>query len=319
MGIVSVRYFEFPSAVDGVGSKTVQSLDFGIARTAAEILLGNSPKRVAANHGVDAVFLCGIDVCAVRGKNKVAGVLICFCLCVGKDAVSPKLTLLVRPRFTDTVVTFGELCGIHFGRCLVLFLLGGEKSFDVGSEGIHTLAVPRKPMHHVTVIGGDAFLVALAMADDVLFGETVLLTKISKKLYRFGLYGFEISGIGKSVLANLKADVGIVCRTACVPSTVIPRQGLISYNRTVIELADESVNADLSTAGVVGVPMVVVSVFAEFAVIGTDVTFQPGVICPGGMHHNAFNGYLPIRFVTSVFGEYQRMQIHITRLLSVCS
>ena len=57
MGIVSVRYFEFPSAVDGVGFKTVQSLDFRIARTAAEILLGDSPKRVATNHGVDAVFL----------------------------------------------------------------------------------------------------------------------------------------------------------------------------------------------------------------------------------------------------------------------
>ena len=174
-------------------------------------------------------------------------------------------------------------------------------------------------MHHVTVIRGDAFLVTLAMADDVLFGESVLFTKISTKLNRFRINGFEISGIGKSVLANLKADVGIVCRTACVPSTVIPRQGLISCNRAVIELADEAVNADLSTAGVVGVPMVVVSVFAEQTVIGADIAFQPGVIRPGGMHHNAFNGYLPIRFVTSVFGEYQRMQIHITRLLSVCS
>ena len=171
-------------------------------------------------------------------------------------------------------------------------------------------------MHHVTVIRGDAFLVTLAMADDVLFGESVLFTKISTKLNRFRINGFEISGLGKSVLANLKADVGIVCRTACVPTTVIPRQGLLSCNRAIFELADEAVNADLSTAGVVGVPMVVVSVFAEFAVIGTDVTFQPGVICPSGMHHNAFNGYLPIRFVTSVFGEYQRMQIHITRLLS---
>ena len=53
--IVLVRDFQFVAAVDHIGFETVELHDFGIAVAITEILLGNTPKGVAVNNGVDAV------------------------------------------------------------------------------------------------------------------------------------------------------------------------------------------------------------------------------------------------------------------------
>lgn len=66
-------------------------------------------------------------------------------------------------------------------------------------------------------------------------------------------------------------------------------------------LADEAVNTDFSAAGVVGVPMVVVPVFAQLSVIGSDIALQHRVVCTCGMHHDAFDGNLSSCFVAGVF------------------
>ena len=90
-----------------------------------------------------------------------------------------------------------------------------------------------------------------------------------------------------------------------MPAAMIPRQRLISGDGTVGQLADETMDADLTTAGMVGVPMVVVLVLAQLAVIGSDIAFQPRVVRAGAVYHDAFDGDLASCFVTGVFSENQ--------------
>ena len=61
--------------------------------------------------------------------------------------------------------------------------------------------------------------------------------------------------------------------------------------------------------------MVVVLVLAQKSVIGTYIAFQPGVIRPCAVNHDALNGNLATRPVTGVFGKKQFMQIHYHCLL----
>jgi len=163
-----------------------------------------------------------------------------------------------------------------------------------------------------SVIGGDALLATLAVADDVLLCKTIELAEIYTKLHSLLINGIKIRGIGKIVLANFKADMCVVGATARVPSSVIPRQGLVGCDCAIIEFSDEAVNADLTTAGVIGVPMVAILVFAKQAVIGANVAFEPGVVCSGGMNHNAFNRNGSACLIASVLGKNKGMKIQIT-------
>ena len=65
---------------------------------------------------------------------------------------------------------------------------------------------------------------------------------------------------------------------------------MVRCHRTVSQLTNEAVNADLTTARVIDVPVVVVLVLAEFSFIGTDITLQPRVVRTRGMNHNTLNG-----------------------------
>lgn len=47
--------------------------------------------------------------------------------------------------------------------------------------------------------------------------------------------------------------------------------------------------------------MVVVPVFAQLSVIGSDIALQHRVVCTCGMHHDAFDGNLSSCFVAGVF------------------
>ena len=97
---------------------------------------------------------------------------------------------------------------------------------------------------------------------------------------------------------------------------MIPGQALICGNRTIGQFADEAVNADFSAAGMVGVPMVVVLVFAQLAVIGTNIAFQPGVIRTCAVNHDTFDGDLATCLIAGIFGENQLIQIHCRYLLA---
>ena len=82
-----------------------------------------------------------------------------------------------------------------------------------------------------------------------------------------------------------------------VSATMIPRQGLICGNSPISQFADEAVDADISATGMVGVPMVVVLVLAQLAVIGTYIAFQPGVVRPCAVNHDALGGNFLARLI----------------------
>ena len=74
-------------------------------------------------------------------------------------------------------------------------------------------------------------------------------------------------------------------------------------------------DTDLAPAGMIGVPVVVVLVFTQLAVIWADITLQPGIVGTGGMHHNALDSNLSASFVAGVFREYEFVEIHLVYLL----
>ena len=114
----------------------------------------------------------------------------------------------------------------------------------------------------------------LTVTDDVLFSKVILLTEIHAKFHCFLVDGREIRGIGQPILTDFKSDMRIVRRTSCVPSAMIPRQRLIGCDAAVRQFADEAMDADLSAIRLILIPMVVVLIFSEQSIIGTDIAFQ---------------------------------------------
>ena len=165
-------------------------------------------------------------------------------------------------------------------------------------------------MHHVAVVGSDALFVALGVADNVLLGETILLAEVGTKFNGLTVHLLEIGAVRETVLADFKTDMGVVGTATGVPSTVIPRQGLVCGNRAVSQFADESVDADLSAAGVIGIPVIAVLVFTEQTVIGTNVSPKVGVVRSSGMNHDALDGDGSASLVAGIFRKVKFMQIH---------
>ena len=175
----------------------------------------------------------------------------------------------------------------------------------------------REPVHHVTMIAGDPQLVTLTVADNIPLRQSVLLAEIDAKLHGFLVNGRKIRGIGQTVLADFKADMCIVRRTPSVPTTMIPRKRLVSGDTAVSQLADETVDADLPSVRLVLIPVVVVLIFTEQAVVGSDITFQIRVVRPGGMHHDAFWCNGTARLKAGVVYEDELSQVHLFILRSV--
>ena len=147
----------------------------------------------------------------------------------------------------------------------------GKTRFYISTEDIHVFAVLWKPVHHIGMVTGDAQFVSLTVADDILLRQSVLLAEIHAKLHGLLVNSKKIRGISQAVLADFKADMGIVRRTPGVPSAMIPRKRLVGSDAPVLQFADESMNADLSAARRRGVPVIAVLIYAQQTVIGTDV------------------------------------------------
>ena len=319
---------QLPTAVDDIGLQTIEGLDFGVSAAFAQIQGGNIPEGITLNHRMDAVvvsagFGCSlhrIDGHTIIGEHIGAGVLVRSRLCIGEDAVSTHLGFAVLPSLTHTVIAGSQLFRIGHHRLgsvlCVLLGIGSKQSLDLGAEGVHALAVLREPVHHITVVGCDTLLVALGVADDVLLGQTIFFAKVGTKFDGLTVHLLEIGVVRKTVLADFKADMGVVGATTGVPSTVIPRESLVSGNGAVSQFANESVDADFSAARVIGVPVIAVLVFTEQTVIGTHIAFQIGVVRPGGMNHNALDGDGSACLIASVFCKNQLMQIHHRHLLA---
>ncbi|MPN15573.1 hypothetical protein SDC9_162907 [bioreactor metagenome] len=69
-------------------------------------------------------------------------------------------------------------------------------------------------------------------------------------------------------------------------------------------------DADLPSVRLVLIPVVIVLVLTEQAVIRTDIAFEVGVIRPGGMHHDALRCYGFACLKAGVVGEYEFSQVH---------
>ena len=108
--------------------------------------------------------------------------------------------------------------------------------------------------------------------------------------------------------------MGIVGRTIwalkTVPSAGIPRQCLVSGNRTVRQFSNESVDTDFPPVRLVLVPVVAVLVVAQLAVIRPHIALKVGIILPSTVYHDPFRRDLPARLVTGVVGEHTYIEIH---------
>ena len=136
----------------------------------------------------------------------------------------------------------------------------------------------RKPVHDVAVVTGDAQLISLRVADDILLRQPIMLTEVNAKLDCLFVNGRKICGVGKPVLAYLKTDVCVIGSAAAMPASHIPRQRLVGGDSAVLELTNESVDANLSTARTLDVPVVVVLVLAQQTVVGSDLPLEVGIV-----------------------------------------
>ena len=196
-----------------------------------------------------------------------------------------------------------EGIAVDNGMNAVVFCRAAQLSFHVFPEGVHALAVLGEPVHHIGVVGSDAFPIAFAVAEDVLLGQAVLLAEVSTKFYRFLVDFIEVYLVGETVFANFKADVGVVAGAAAVPAPMIPGQSLVCSNRAICQLADKGVAADFPPIGVEGVPVIAILVFAKQTIIRPHIPFEIWVVGAGGMNHNPFDGYFPAGFVAGVVGK----------------
>ena len=96
-------------------------------------------------------------------------------------------------------------------------------------------------------------------------------------------------------------DVSAETAAAGMPGAYREGEQLCRGNGAVIEFADECVYAYLPASGMICVPMVVVFVLAEFAVVGSDIAAEPRVIGCCRMHHDALDRNLLACLIAGVF------------------
>lgn len=187
---------------------------------------------------------------------------------------------------------------------------------DLPAKAVHALAELGEPVEHIGVVGGDAQLAALGVADDHAAGQGVQAERSAEmggQLHRLAVDGGEVGPVIQAVLADLKADIPQAVGTALfsaagVPAHIVPGQGLVGGYAAVLEFADEGMDAHLLSAGTKGVPVVVPG--AQKAVVGTDVAAQPGVVDPGAVDHDPLRSHGPSGDVALVFGQIELMKVH---------
>lgn len=58
-----------------------------------------------------------------------------------------------------------------------------------------------------------------------------------------------------------------------MPTSMIPRKGLVCCDRAIGQLSNKSMDADLTATGLVLIPVIIVLVLSDQTIIGADVAF----------------------------------------------
>jgi len=187
--------------------------------------------------------------------------------------------------------------------------------FDCLTEGIHGIAHLKTfpKMLRITMVGSHTLGMTFSVRNDV--GErlqTVLLAEHGKEFYRDIISTLCHSPRGRSIgtdkrctpgildagrFTHFHTNVGVVCVTASVPATMIPRQSLI-------DSAFISINETVNTGIVVG---------CTVPGINKDCCIRLGT--SNRMQHQSFDGNLSSCRVAGVFLQNAFYEFHITHHL----
>lgn len=148
-----------------------------------------------------------------------------------------------------------------------------KKSFNFSAESIHRLAESRKPVHHIGMIAGDAQLITLRMADDILFRQTVLFAEIGTQFSGFFVNGIKIRGMAKKccedwadLLFNERCKISVADENSqnelmqvldandfwAFVNHAIEASGASGTGAFVVSVEDMAVNDDTNIIGVTG-------------------------------------------------------------------
>ena len=130
-------------------------------------------------------------------------------------------------------------------------------------------------MHDIAVITGDPQLVSLRMADDIFFGQPILLAEVGAQFSGLLIYGVEVCSIRQTVLTDFKGNMRVVtgafCTASAMPAAHIPRQCLVGGDGTVRQFADKCVNADFPAVRLILVPVIIVLILSEQPIVRAHI------------------------------------------------
>jgi hypothetical protein len=96
---------------------------------------------------------------------------------------------------------------------------------------------------------------------------------------------------------------------------MIPWQGLIGSDGAIFKLPNKGMDTDLSATGSTLIPMIVVLVLSQYAIIWSNVSTKIGIIGPSTVDHNALGFNFPAYFITFVFCKDKFFKVHRFSLL----
>lgn len=94
----------------------------------------------------------------------------------------------------------------------------------------------------------------------------------------------------------------IVCVTTCMPASMIPWQGLIGSDGPIFKFSDKGMDTDLSATGSMLVPVIVVLVLPQEAIIWSNISTKIWVIGSRTMDHNALGLDFSTCFIAFIAG-----------------
>ena len=114
-------------------------------------------------------------------------------------------------------------------------------------------------------------------------GAIVELAQVGGQVDGLEIDTLKIVAVGQTILADCEPDVPHPVRSATgVPTLDVPRESLVGGNAPIGQLTNEGVDAYGLAARLCPVPIGVVGILAQQAIIRLYIAPQGGVVGPGG-------------------------------------